>query len=196
MFQDDEVEGLTWVGRPLELVRALDSVYLDQARANLSAYVATTLRYSQLVGGRYNPPGEFGALYTSDDEATAWEEIAARFRREGIRALPPDMGLLGILVPVGRYADLTDGATQAAWEIDATALTAEAPTEAQRNACWVVARSIRVVADFLQAPSARAHGMNVPLFPDREQSELRLELQFTRRSAVPRHLQQQARESW
>lgn len=61
--------------------------------------------------------------------------------------------------------------------------------------CWVVARSIRVVADFLQAPSARADGMNVPLFPDREQSELRLELQFTRRSTVPGHLQQQARES-
>lgn len=196
MFHDDEVEGLTWVGRPLELVRALDSVYLDQARANLLAYVATTLRYSQLVGGRYNPPGEFGALYTSDDEATAWEEIAARFRREGIRELPPDMGLLGILVPVGRYADLTDPATQAAWEVDASALTAESPTEAERNACWAAARAVRVVADFLQAPSARAEGMNVPLFPDREQSELRLELQFTRRSTVPEHLRQRPLESW
>ena len=196
MLQDDEVEGLTWVGRPLELVLALDSVYLDQARANLPAYVATTLRYSQLVGGKYNPPGEFGALYTSDDEETAWEELAARFRREGIRELPPDMGLLGILVPVGRYADLTDDATQAAWEIDAGALTAESPTEAERNACWAVARAVRVVADFLQAPSARADGMNVPLFPDREQSELRLELQFTRRSIVPEHLRQRPRESW
>lgn len=79
----------------MELIRALDPVYLDQARASLAAYVATTLRYSQLAGGRYNPPGEFGALYTSDDETTAWEELAARFRREGIPALPSDMGLYG-----------------------------------------------------------------------------------------------------
>lgn len=105
MTTADGVQGLTWVGRPLELVRALDAVYLDQARVNFDAYVFTTLRYSQAAGGRYNPPGEFGALYTSDDEATAWEEIAARFRRQGIAALPSDMGILGVLVPVGRYVD-------------------------------------------------------------------------------------------
>jgi RES domain-containing protein len=196
MPRDDQIEGLTWVGRPLEVVRALDPVYLDQARADFPAYVAATLRYSHLAGGRYNPPGEFGALYTSDDEATAWEEIAARFRREGIPALPLDMGLLGVLVLEGRYVDLTDKSTRAAWEVDAAALIATSPTERERNACWGVARSIRPVADFLQAPSARASGMNVPLFPDREQSELRYELQFTRRSAVPSHLQQRPRESW
>lgn len=196
VHDDDQVDGLTRVGRPLELVRALDPVYLDQARADWAAYVAATLRYCRLAGGRYNPPGEFGALYTADDEATAWEEIAARYRRQGLRALPPEMGLLGVLVVVGCYADLTDSATQAAWEVDVAALVADTPTPAERDACWTVARAVRTVGDFLQAPSARADGMNVPLFPDRERSELRMELQFARRSIVPVHLRQHARESW
>ncbi|HEX5831613.1 MAG TPA: RES family NAD+ phosphorylase [Gemmatimonadaceae bacterium] len=197
MLRDsEECVGLTWVGRPLDLVRALDPVYLDQARADWPSYVATTLRFSQLAGGRYNPPGEFGALYTTNDDATAWEELAGRFRREGIPALPPEMGMLGILVTVGRYADLTDAATRTLWDADTGALAARSPTADERESCWTLARAVRAEGDFLQAPSARADGMNVPLYPDRERGTLRMELRFARRAVVPEHLRQRARESW
>jgi hypothetical protein len=88
VIRDDLAEqGLTWVGRPLEVVRILDSVYLDQARNDFLGYVRGTLAVSQSLGGRFNPPGEFGALYTAGDEATAWEEVAARYRRQGFRLL-------------------------------------------------------------------------------------------------------------
>jgi len=109
MFGDDIGEmGLTWVGRPMEVVRVLESVYFDQAQHDFDKYVHRTLAASQAAGGRFNPPGEFGALYTASDTDTAWEEVAARFRRQGVSALPPEMGLLGLLITVGRYANLSD----------------------------------------------------------------------------------------
>lgn len=197
MTRDDIAEqGLTWVGRPLEVVRILDSVYLDQARSDFRGYVRATLAGSQATGGRFNPLGEFGALYMASDDATAWEEVAARYRRQGIRGLPPDMGLIGVLITVGRFADLTDDETRRLWEVPLTALTSNDPSPEEKEVCWSVSRAVRAMADFLQSPSARADGMNVPLYPDRENGDLRMELQFADRRAVPAVLRQVAQESW
>jgi RES domain-containing protein len=197
VIRDDLAEqGLTWVGRPLEVVRILDSVYLDQARNDFLGYVRGTLAVSQSLGGRFNPPGEFGALYTAGDEATAWEEVAARYRRQGFRNLPADMGLIGILITVGRFADLADDPTRRLWEISETALSSSDPSPEERDSCWAVSRAVRAVADFLQSPSARADGINIPLYPDRENGDLRMEMQFAVRREVPAPLRQEARESW
>lgn len=180
----------------MELVRVADSVYADQARADFTGYVSRTLAASQAVGGRFNPPGEFGALYTASDEMTAWEEVAARFRREGVQALPPDMGIIGIIVPVGLFVLLTDADVRQRWDVTETELLATDPTSAQRESCWNLGRSVRAVADFLRSPSARASGAIAPLFADRDESSLRIELQYARSVSPPAHLRQTARESW
>ncbi|GJG89615.1 hypothetical protein tb265_47960 [Gemmatimonadetes bacterium T265] len=196
MFDDAQDSGLTFVGAPLEITRTADPRFVDQARADFEGYVHRTLQASMGVGGRYNAPGTFGALYCASDEATAWEEVAARYRREGIPGLPPAMGLLRILVTDGRYADLTDPDVVGAWGFDAAALHADAPSDAQRAECHHVGAAVRAVADFLAAPSARAGGQNVPLFPDREGGELLMRLQQARAAAPPAHLQQFTREAW
>lgn len=197
MFADEiEEQGVTWVGRPMELVRALDPVYLDEARSEFGQYLQKTLAASQRAGGRFNTPGEFGVLYTASDEDTAWEEIAARYGREGVPGLPPRMGMIGLLILSGRYADLTEEETARSWGVDLEDLSAPAPTDAQREKCWAIGRAARAVADFLQTRSARAGGANVPLFPDREQSELRYELQYFSERLPPEHLRQNTEERW
>lgn len=196
MFYDVQETGVTFVGAPIEVVRTTDTKYLDQARSDFVDYVHKTLAASQANGGRYNPPGEFGALYSASDEDTAWEEIAARYRREGITGLPPAMGLLRIIVGEGQYVDLTDSDTRELWDVDQNALSVAAPTPGERDACHEVGRRVRVIADFLQAPSARATGANVPLFPDREGSTLRYALAAARETRPPDHFLQTSRETW
>ena len=53
MLTDDIGEmGLTWVGRPMEVVRVLDPVYLDQAKHGFREYVRRTLtvgRFADLM---------------------------------------------------------------------------------------------------------------------------------------------------
>jgi hypothetical protein len=87
---------------PFSCVRALESTYAAQALADFERYVRRTLHFSQRLGGRFNPPCEFGALYTASDESTALAELHARFEREGIPGLPPTMGILRIVVDRGR----------------------------------------------------------------------------------------------
>jgi hypothetical protein len=194
----DDLESLNVrrVGLPLEVVRTLDPVYLDQARADFADYVRKTLAASQSFGGRFNPPGEFGALYTASDEETAWAEIAARYRRQGIPGLPQEMGLLRLQVESGRYVDFSDGDTCASWHIAADVLSREELDGAERELCWDVARATRAVADFLMTRSARADGANMPLFADREGGELRIDFLGASRRSPPEYLTQVAWESW
>lgn len=147
-------------------------------------------------GGRYNHCGESGALYCASDEETAWAEVAARFKREGISGLPSDMGSLRILLIEGRYADLSTEVAAVAWNCDWESLASPEPTEEQQSQCYFVGRAVRAVADFLSAPAARANGFNVPLFHDRENSELSMELHAAGPSEVPRHLRQKAKRLW
>ena len=195
-MEDPADQGVTWVGYPLEVLRVLDSVYLDQAERDFLDYVRRTLAASQSYGGRYNASGEFGALYTASDELTAWLEVAARYERQGIVGLPPTMGFIGLVVSAGRYVDLTDEETRGAWDADIRALISEKPSSSEEEHCWNVGRTVRAVADFLMAPSARAEGANIPLFPDRENGELRYSLRSVQRGRVPRDLVQQAGEEW
>jgi RES domain-containing protein len=196
VYADTAETGITFIGNPQEVVRTTDRRYLDQARTDFRLYVHQTLAANQTFGGRYNPPGEFGALYTASDEDTAWAEIAARFRREGILGLPPEMGLLRIVIREGRYVDLTDADVQPAWQVDAAVLEASDPTEDQRDACHVIGRAVRAVADFLLAPSAREEGANIPLFADRDGGGLVMDLSSVSPARPPAHLARVSREAW
>ena len=187
---------LVQVGAPLELFRVIHESRLDEARFDFPGYVSNTLAASQAFGGRFNPPGEFGALYSALDEDTAWSEVASRFSREGIEGLPPDMGVLKISVLAGTYADLTSDAAARAWAITREQLTADDPTAAKRKACWALGRAVRAVADALLGPSARTAGANMPLFPDRAPSTLEIDLRSARSRSVPRRFAQRPREEW
>lgn len=176
----------------------VDPLYADHARNDFATYVQRTLAYSQADGGRYNPPGEFGAIYTASDEATAWRELHARFAREGIHGLPRQWGLLRILVTDGKFADIRDPAVCLAWGVDPAALIAADPSPAQQEACWQLARDVRAVADFLRAPSARGDGENIPLFIGARPTAtlaFRLSGVDTTRT-TPDYLWQRPQESW
>lgn len=187
---------LTRVGAPLEVVRIVHGSRLDEARFDFPGYLTSTLAASRAFGGRFNPPGEFGAIYTALDEETAWAEVVSRFGREGIDGLPPDMGVLRIAVRAGSYADLTTAAAWRAWSITRDDLTADDSSNARRDACWRIGRAVRAVADALQVPSARTSGANMPLFPDREHSALEVDLRTARARGVPKRYAQRAREEW
>lgn len=197
MPQEEPVDqGVTWVGFPLEVIRVFDSVYPDQAERDLASYIRGTLAASQRYGGRYNPACEFGAIYTASDEETAWQEVAARYEREGVHGLPPTMGFAGFLVRAGRYVDMTDVKTREAWDADAGTLRGIAPTQIEAEHCWAIGRAVRAVADFLMTPSARGTGANIPLFPDRQNSELVYTLQSVQRGRIPSAFAQRPTEAW
>jgi RES domain-containing protein len=194
---DDDL-ALQFVGFREEFVRVAESVYIDQASYDFPRYLRDTLHYNQRGGGRYNPPGEFGALYTAGDEATAWAELYARYQREGFTGLPPRMGLIRLAIESGKYVDFNDPDARDAWDVDRDTLQADDPTDAQKEACWQLGRDVRAVADFLRAPSARADGDNIPIFVEgRRDPELKMALIAvdTRRES-PFAFRQHARESW
>lgn len=96
----------------------------------------------------------------------------------------------------GRYADLCEGAVRNDFEVTLEALQSENPTQEQKEACWIVGRAIRALADFLMSPSARAAGSNVPLYADRPESELQSSFSAALPGRVPAHLAQHTEESW
>jgi RES domain-containing protein len=60
-------------------------------------------------GGRYNPAGEFGALYTSLGPTTAREEVRKGLQKEvGLRRRKPSPRLYKLAVQKVRVLDLTD----------------------------------------------------------------------------------------
>ena len=186
------------VGAPEEFIRTVDPKYADAARNDFALYLQRTMFYNQRSGGRYNPPCEFGVLYTASDEETAWAELHARFLREGASGLPPTMGVLRIIVREGLYVDFADEGSREAWNVSLEVLQSDELTVSEREACWELACRLRPVADFFRAPSARADGANIPLFiAGREAGELEIELAAAwDRATVPVYFRQQPAESW
>ncbi|HEX5634544.1 MAG TPA: RES family NAD+ phosphorylase [Gemmatimonadales bacterium] len=192
--EPEQVAGLRSVGSPVELYRVTDAVYGDQALADWAAYVRRTLAASMAAGGRFNPPCEFGAVYTATDERTAWAEVAARYAREGVRGLPAATSVLRIVVLAGSHVDLVDERTREAWGATRAMLVADDGIHVA--ACHALGRAVRAVADFFESPSARGAGANVPLFADRDDGELRMDLAGVDRRPVPEALRQRSRERW
>jgi RES domain-containing protein len=188
--------GLTQIGRPFDLFRVLDVVYLDQARLSFEKYVTETVAANAVHGARFSPRGEFGALYTSLEEETAWAEVFHRFREEGIDGLPPEMAVLRMSAQAGQYANVADPAGCQEWDVSLADLVADNPDAAQQHACWQLARAVRAVGDGLQCTSARDQRTNMPLYPDRPDSELSLVFVAGSRKPSPRGYAQRSLEQW
>jgi RES domain-containing protein len=183
------------VGSPEEVVRLTPQRYMAGAVTDFSAYVTSTVTASMHSGGRYNPQCEFGAVYCADAEETAWREVQARLAREGVVGLPEEMAILRILVKSGMFANFHDDDVCAAWDTVPAQLVSDDPADTER--LHDLGRQIRVVADFIAAPSARREGgTNYAFFPDRRDSMLEWTLISASVEPTPVHLQQQSREGW
>ncbi len=186
-----------FVGSPDEIIRATGARFVDSARADFAAYISTTLASSMGAGGRFNPIGEFGAVYCADSESTMWAEVSARLQREGVHHLPDEMGILRILLQAGSYADLVTPEVCTRWGVDYDSLVFDDGLGAHRLKRHQLARDIRVVADFIAAPSARdVDGMNYAVYPDRRNSSLQWKLISATVERPPENMRQQAREQW
>lgn len=191
-----DLESVSWIGAPEDVVRIIEPRYLDEARLDFPKYVRNVLAGSQRRGGRFTPRGEFGAIYTSSIDNVAWPEAFNRWRSEGFPGLPQRMGILGILIQAGRVADLTGQHAQEEWEIDRETLIAEKPTADQKQACLKIARGVRVICDILRTESARADGENLVLYPDRAESELEFGFYSGREEQTPSEFTTVAGETW
>jgi len=108
-------------------------------------------------GGRYNPPGEFGALYLSANPEGCLAELAARTH------MPPSLTEGAIEVRLDRVCDLTDPATQDAIGVSLADLT---------DPDWTVTQQLgRAIRDAgfqgIRVPSAAGPHVNLVVFKDR-----------------------------
>jgi RES domain-containing protein len=86
----------------------LSAVVYRVVREGLDPLVTTG---SLRAGGRFNPPSEFGALYTSLDAATATREVARGLRQRGVDPTEFPSGAWWIYeleVKIETVLDLTD----------------------------------------------------------------------------------------
>lgn len=106
------------------------------------------------------------------------------------------MVLLQITLESGKYADFWVDSVLEDFQTRREDLTIENPSEDQKQACLKAARAVRIVADFLVSQSARSTASNLPLYPDRPDSELRISFAAAFAGRVPDHLRQRPEESW
>lgn len=85
-----------------------------------------TLEHAKAVGGRYNPAGEFGAVYVSQTREGAIREFDRQIEKLGIRRqdLLPRV-LLILDLQVTNVLDLTDERVREAWGTSVEKLTSD-----------------------------------------------------------------------
>lgn len=130
-------------------------------------------------GGRYNPPNEFGVLYTSDTQATAFREVNALFEDSDGRLIGvprnPDL-ILTLSVDLLRVVDLRDKPTRETFGTSLAELTSNSPsrhilnsrglptqTQLLGKACYVSGRVSAIIAP----SAAHSEGFCLDIFPDR-----------------------------
>ncbi len=141
-----------------------------------SALVAGSLR----DGGRFNPPGEFGALYVSVDFETAIAEL----RRQIVRGAFPvahyfPRVMLRFDARLSHVYDLTHSPTMQAAGLTARELVPhqDDADDAGHAACQSVARTARARGfEAIRYPSATGAGENLALFADRLRSGSTIDL--------------------
>lgn len=99
--------------------------------------LAITLANDHRHGGRFNPPGEFGAVYVAVERATALRELArqAEFLGFAVEELLP-RAMLRLQLHIRRVLDLTDESVCRAWGLAGADMT-----ELQHDECWEIARA-------------------------------------------------------
>lgn len=120
---------------------------------------------SRQVGGRFNPAGEFGALYFSLERDTAIAELKRRAERTGIDPgeLLPRV-LLVVQAELQSVLDLRDPDVRTGWGLSDVDLVSD-----DYRPCQDVARAARRAGyEAIQFPSAAdQHGRNLAVFSDR-----------------------------
>lgn len=124
--------------------------------------LATTGSLKQ--GGRWNPPGEFGAVYTSLNESTARAELRRSAQRRGVE--PSDLApreLVLLRVNLTRVLDLTDPRILSKLGLKPEDLLQNdwARTQEIARAAWGAG------FEGVFVPSAAGSGDNLAIFPDR-----------------------------
>ena len=123
-----------------------------------------TLLASLRVGGRFNPAGEFGAIYLSLDPDTPFRELHRQAEKGGIGlpALLPRT-LFAAEARVQRVVDLACRGGAADWGLTEAGLRAD-----DWAACQLVARQARTMGyEAIRFPSATGAGENLAVFLDR-----------------------------
>ena len=122
---------------------------------------------SLLAGGRFNPPNEFGALYTSLDATTAAKEVARSLTQRGV---DPDQFPKGawwiyeLEVKLEAVLDLTDADVLQKNGIKQDSLTSSDMTATRKIAAQARERSYQA----LLVPSAAVAGSrNLVVFIDK-----------------------------
>ena len=126
--------------------------------------LATTLAQNHRHGGRFNPPGEFGAIYVAVERETALHELARQAALLGFAVdelLPRTM--LRLRLHLRRVLDLTDEAVCRAWGLVGTDTS-----RISHDECWEVARAARRSGyEAIRFCSATRSGICLAVFMDR-----------------------------
>lgn len=123
-----------------------------------------SLAASARTGGRFNPTGEFGALYVSLDPETPLRELRRQVASQGtdlLSALPRT--LFACYVSLQRVLDLRSSRVRGEWGLSEEDLHANS-----WDACQPVARRARDAGwEAIRFPSATGEGENLAIFVDR-----------------------------
>lgn len=116
------------------------------------------------AGGRFNPAGEFGAVYVALDEETALAELGRRIDRTGLprKHFRPRM-MLRLRAGLGRVLDLTDPGVRTEWGVSADEIRAPDWAAAQ----GIARRAREEGYTAIRFPSAAGAGENLAIFLDR-----------------------------
>lgn len=123
------------------------------------------MEHAAALGGRYNPPGEFGAVYASASRDDALRELDRRAARLGLERsdLLPRV-ILTLELRVEHLLDLTDATLRAEWGASLEDLTHD--TDYRR--CHEIARSARRAGyEAVRFPAFDGDGVNCAVFLDR-----------------------------
>jgi RES domain-containing protein len=123
-----------------------------------------TLLASSRAGGRFNPAGEFGAIYLSLDPDTPLRELRRQAEKSGgsVTSLLPRT-LFAAEARLQRVVDLVCTGGAADWELSDADLASD-----DWSACQDVARRARQMGyEALRFPSATGAGENLAVFLDR-----------------------------
>lgn len=122
-----------------------------------------TLEASVRAGGRFNPVGEFGAVYAALNEETALAELGRRIDRTGLprKHFRPRM-MLQLRARLGRVLDLTDPEVRS--QLGVTVEEISGPD--WRHAQGVARQAREQGYTAIRFPSATGLGENLAIFLD------------------------------
>ena len=122
---------------------------------------AVASSFSRSAGGRWNPPGEFGALYTTTGEDDIEREMERAAEKRGITPkdlLPRD--IVTIAVSLQKVLDLTDPAILLSLKFNVDDLT----KDAYDDTCALARAVFRAGIEGILVPSAIGKGKNLVIY--------------------------------